>query len=311
MTTIILPKKVRKGATIGFFSPSDPIYPRRIRFIKLGVKILNDWGYSTEGISDKTLEDWSTLRPVNVRTDEFHEKLEDRNIDILIATWGGKNSSDLLPHLNHDLIRNSRKPIIGTSDIAVLLNAITSCSRLITYHGPNVLGKLNQTSEVGFPLLQANIGSDYKFLPFSSEREIHILQEGSSSGRLVGGSLGTFTLGLSGTKYMPDFDKIIFFFESASLDYFRTRQHLQHLNITGFINRVVGVIIGAMTKIDESSDKYFYRMILDLFPAPVPIIKCNLFGHGLFYNPTFPIGMLAKMDTRNRVFHLIPERNKD
>lgn len=301
-----MPKKITEGAKVGFFSPSDPIYPRRIEFIKLGVEILNEWGYFTELIDDTTLNKWGALRPLKERINEVHDKMIDPKIDVLIATWGGKNSSDLLPHLNYNLIRKSRKPIIGTSDIAVLLNAITCYSGLITFHGPNVLGKLNQTKEIGLPLLKDNIKNELNLLGISSNNEMQIYRHGSTTGRLVGGSLGTFTLGLSGTKYMPNFDQIIFFFESASLDYFKTRQHLQHLKLTGFIERVVGVIIGAMTKIDKHLSNDFLNMINHFFADHIPIIKCDVFGHGFYHNPTFPIGMKAKIDTKNHLIICMP-----
>lgn len=304
--TIVIPEKIQERSTVGFFSPSEPIYSRRVKYIRLGIKILNDWGYSTEELDSDILREWEKLRPLSIRVEEFHNKVKDPSIDVLIATWGGKNASDLLPHLDFELFRKYKKPIIGTSDIAVLLNAITWRAGLVTYHGPNVLGKLNQTKEIGLPTLKENREPNNLF-SVSDETEFQILRHGSSTGRLLGGSLGTFTLGLSGTEYMPRYKNIIFFFESASLDYSRTRQHLQHLNMTGFTKNVVGVVIGAMTKIEKQTFNEFCSMILEIFAKPIPIIKCNLFGHGFYYNPTFPIGARAKMDTNNRLLVTLPE----
>ena len=297
MFDILFPKRVEQGASIGFFAPSDPIFPRRFQFLSLGIDLLKKWGFSPEIIENDLLNNWASLRTTQERTEEFHRKLTDCNFDILMAVWGGKNSSDLLPYLDYDLIRRTNKPIIGTSDIAVILNAITDKSRVITFHGPNVLGKLNQTKEEGLPFNNSSLKKIKQLLPYKEDKDIRVIQPGQAVGRLVGGSLGTFTLGLSGTKYIPSFKKIIFFFESASLDYFKTRQHLQHLKLTGFTKNVVGVVIGTMTKIQKDHLKFFSDSLSGHFGASIPILWANVFGHGFYHNPTFPIGMKVRLNT--------------
>ncbi|MCE7062359.1 LD-carboxypeptidase [Dyadobacter sp. CY343] len=301
---ILLPKAITKGARLGFFSPSDPIYPRRIEFIKNATSILSNWGYKPEEITDQRFEEWSVLRSPATRAQEFHEKLVDNNIDCLMASWGGKNSSDLLTYLDYPLIRKIKKPIVGSSDINVLLNAITHKSGLITFYGPNVLGKLNQTEEIGLPLLLKSKTNTYNIFPPSSNNKLKILRTGSCVGRLVGGSLGTFTLGLSGTQFMPVFEKAIFFFETASLDYFRIRQHLQHLNNTKFLRNIVGLIVGVTNQITDGDINLFENMLLELLPNDIPIVTTELFGHGFYYNPTFPIGARMSMDTEKSIFEI-------
>jgi muramoyltetrapeptide carboxypeptidase len=306
---ITLPNAITKGAKFGFFSPSEPIYPRRVEFIKKAVEIIHDWGFLAEEITEEMFQDWSVLRSPKVRADELHEKLVNAEFDGLIGTWGGKNSNDLLSLLDYELIRKINKPIIGSSDIGVLLNAITKRTQLVTYYGPNVLGKLNQTEEKGMPLLFDPLEKTVSLFPNLRKDKIKILRHGKCEGRLVGGSLGTFTLGLSGTDFMPKYDKTIFFFESASLNYFRIRQHLQNLKTTGFTQNVVGLIVGATIQINDESIIPFEEMLSDLFSGDIPIVTTEMFGHGFYYNPTFPIGRLLNMDTAELSFHIEPERD--
>lgn len=301
---IILPKKISKGAKFGFFSPSDPIYPRRIEFIKLGVKIINDWGFQTEVISDSQLSEWAVYRNPQMRADEFHLKLKDPTIDGLIATWGGKNSNDLLPLIDYSLVRKFKKPIVGSSDIAVILNAITWKTDLVTFYGPNVLGKFNQTKEYGFPFLIKNTYKNIPLFPNEYNAKFKVLRKGKVEGILIGGSLGTFTLGLSGTSYMPQFKNMIFFFESSSLDYFRIRQHIQNLKINNFLKNVSGLIVGVTEHITNETRNQFENMLLEFFPGEIPIILCNYFGHGFYYNSTFPIGSKLKIDTNQKIFEI-------
>lgn len=304
---IVLPKRLSKGAKFGFFSPSDPIYPRRVEFIKNAIEIINEWGFQTEEITEEMFKNWSSLRSPHERTQEFINKLENPDFDGLIATWGGKNSNDLLRLLDYDLIRRTNKPIVGSSDIAVMLNAITKKSGLVTYYGPNVLGKLNQTREIGLPLLTCNPDKSINLFPKNSIEEIKIVSPGKCEGRLVGGSLGTFTLGLSGTEFMPRFKSIIFFFESASLDYFRIRQHLQNLKTTGFTKNVVALIVGVTNQIKDEGNIAFKEMLKEIFTAKIPILTTELFGHGFYYNPTFPIGSNVKIDTEKNEYTIEPE----
>lgn len=304
---IILPKKIHKGAKLGFFSPSDPIYPRRVEFIKKAVLILSYWGFKTESITDKMFEEWSVLRSPSARANEFHKKLKDSEFDCLMATWGGKNSSDLLKLLDYQLIQKLKKPIIGSSDIGVLLNAITHKTGLVTFYGPNVLGKINQTEEIGLPVLVRDREYQPNLFPTDSLNKVKVVRGGICEGRLIGGSLGTFTLGLSGTEFIPQFNKTIFFFETASLDYYRIRQHLQNLNNTKFLKKITGVIVGVTNQIKEDSIELFEKMLLEFFPKSVPLITTELFGHGFYYNPTFPIGRKIKIDTSKVTYRIEPE----
>jgi muramoyltetrapeptide carboxypeptidase len=210
--------------------------------------------------------------------------------------------------LDYDLIKKTNKPIVGSSDIAVLLNAITEKSGLVTYYGPNVLGKFNQTEEIGMPLLLDKIDNAINLFPENKKEKINILRHGKCQGRLVGGSLGTFVLGLSGSEFMPQFDKTVFFFESASLDYFRIRQHLQNLKTTGFAKNIVALIVGATNQIKDDSIIPFEEMLKELFQGEIPIVTTELFGHGFYFNPTFPIGSMVSIDTKNYYFKIEPEQ---
>lgn len=304
---MLLPKRVSKGAKFGFFSPSEPIYPRRIEFIIKAIDIIHGWGFRTEEITKQMFQEWSVLRNPSVRADEFHCKLLSTEYDVLIAAWGGKNSNDLLELLDYDLIRKVNKPIVGSSDIAVLLNAITEKSRIVTYYGPNVLGKFNQTEEIGMPLLLDKFYKTNNLFPKNCESKIKIIRHGKCKGRLVGGSLGTFTLGLSGSEFMPKFRETIFFFESSSLDYFKIRQHLQNLRTTGFLKNVVALIVGVTSQIKDDEIASFEAMLIELFTANIPILTTELFGHGFYFNPTFPIGSIVNIDTKTYSFNIDTE----
>jgi len=292
------PNITNQTPRIGFFSPSTALFSRRIPFVMQGIEILKSWDYKVEDIRN-SFKIWGKLRSIEERINEFHSKLTDNNIDILFSVWGGKNSIDLLPHLDYNLISKECKPIIGVSDIAVLLNAISYKSKIITFHGPNVLGKLNQTKEVGLPFLKTEYNvSNRIVLEKTLCPNIQIVQNGISSGFLFGGSLGTFTLGLSGNDFIPKEKEIIFFFESASLDIYQTMQHLMNLKLSGFMSRVKGILIGAMTKIEDDTSFINY-LKNSIVTNNIPIIKSDFIGHSFFNNPTLPIGLQVTFNTNS------------
>jgi muramoyltetrapeptide carboxypeptidase len=67
------------------------------------------------------------------------ELIEDPAVDGLISTIGGMNSSSLIPYLDFDKIRKSRKIICGFSDVTSLHLAILKFSGLRTIYGPSVM----------------------------------------------------------------------------------------------------------------------------------------------------------------------------
>lgn len=300
MISKIRPKNLTDESLIGFFTPSDPILPKRVEFIKKGLQILSEWGLKTKFVDEKKIEYWGKRNDPKDKIKEFNDLLHDSAVDVLMATWGGKNSSDLLDLIDYDLVGYSNKIIIGHSDVAVILNAITEKTNLVTFYGPNVLGKLNQTKEIGFPLQRMKSYSGYKLFSFKEIGGYFIVNPGICKGELYGGSLGTFTLGLSGTAYIPTSNEIIFFFESSSLDLYRIRQHLQHLKLTGFIRRVVGVITGTNTQISDEESKEFNELLISYFPD-CPIIRSEYFGHGFYLNPSIPIGGYAQLDLKHKI----------
>lgn len=288
------PYPLEQGSTIGIFSPADPLNEQRIRRIEKGISILQSWGFNVEAPTVKQLNAWTKFRPPTERAIEITELLNDDSIDALFASWGGKNCNDLLDLFDYRQFRDLKKPIFGVSDIAVLLNAISYNSRIITFYGPNILGKLDETNAKGLELL--NSDSDLKnILP--KNVSYTIIRDGNCEGRLIGGSLGTFVLGLSGTKHFPAFKNSILFWETSSLNLFQIRQHLQHLKLANIFQNIKGVIIGATNQILNHEDN-FHEMILDLFQNPeIPLIKGDFFGHGHFENPIFPIGAYAYLST--------------
>lgn len=296
---MLKPKRAQKNGNVSLFHPSDPLVEDRILKINRGIETIRKWGFEVEKPGSNTLGKWALYRTPQDRAAEIHDLLSDDSVDILLATWGGKICLDLLPFLDFQLISDAAKPILGVSDIGVLLNAIAFRSNLITFYGPNIAGKLYESEEKGFPLITSPPKELLGNYLLSKETSSVVVRSGIGEGRLIGGSIGTFTIGLSGTPYFPHFDEVILFLESGSLNNLTIRQHLKKLFLSSSLANVVGIVIGALTQLEtEKEFETFDRFLLELFDdASIPILRGNFFGHGIFPNLTLPVGANVRLST--------------
>ncbi|HEU0077227.1 MAG TPA: LD-carboxypeptidase, partial [Longimicrobiaceae bacterium] len=76
--------------------------------------------------------------PAEQRLEDFVRHLEDPEVSVIMAVYGGYNCIDLLPLLPYDAILDARKVIVGFSDITALLLGIYAATGLPGLHGPNL-----------------------------------------------------------------------------------------------------------------------------------------------------------------------------
>ena len=70
------------------------------------------------------------------RASDLMDAFRDPAVDLVMSVIGGFNSNQLLPLLDYQTIRESRKPFIGYSDVTALNGAILARSGLINFCGP-------------------------------------------------------------------------------------------------------------------------------------------------------------------------------
>ncbi|WP_420601502.1 S66 peptidase family protein [Flagellimonas sp.] len=294
---ITLPYKINKNSTIGVFTPSEPITPKREERLIRNINYLKSCGFQVKTSKNYKSTYFYMSGTVDQRVKDISSLLNDDNVHILMASWGGKSSSQLIKHIDYNLIRKKRKPITAFSDGTLILNAIFSQTGLISFVGPNVVGKLDESKWSDLKHLQRGM---YMVKILNKNNIDKIISHGKAKGRLVGGNLSTFTLGLVGTKYMPNIENMIFFWESGSASPQILDQYLTLLDNCGFLSKLSGMVVGTMEFcVDE---KWNYRspfeIISDILKKyNIPIIQTESFGHGNRENPIFPIGALCEIDT--------------
>jgi muramoyltetrapeptide carboxypeptidase len=135
------PKRLKAGDTIGIFTPSSPAYIDCEGLFTNGIRNLEACGFkSKQGhvTSRRMGQGYRSASPQD-RAKEFMDLILDPDVHGLMSTIGGYNSSSMIPYLDFQAIRASRKPICGYSDVTSLHASILTAAGLRTFYGPSVM----------------------------------------------------------------------------------------------------------------------------------------------------------------------------
>jgi len=295
--------------------------------ILLSKKKLESLGYNVTFSKNCSVNDKFISSSIKSRINDLNEALKDDNIEIILSVLGGYNSNQLLDYINYDLIIKHPKIICGYSDITALLNAIYSQTGLITYLGPNFhsfamkkgLDNTIQSFEKvingkKYSLLDPKVYSSDKWYDDQENRKfilnkgIYVINEGKTSGKIIGGNLCTFNL-LQGTKYMPDLTNKILFLEDDALvgeEFpYEFDRNLQSLIQQQNFDKVNGIVIGrAQTAAKMTIAKWKKILSSKKELKKIPIIINSNFGHTT-PNATIPIGGSCIIDTSKKTDKIV------
>lgn len=305
-------KGLKTGAKIGIFSPSEPITEERIVRFEKGVGILKSKGFGTQISLNAMNSLYYSAGTVNDRANDISQLIMDDSVSALMASWGGKSCNQLINAINYSEIAEKRKPILAFSDGCVLLNAITAKTGLFTFHGPNVAGKMFETKHSNLALIRSDVeNKNSNLLGDVSSTESKVIKKGVSQGKLFGGNLSTFTLGLGGNNLLKEFKGGIFFWESLGEPIQIVHQYLQCLRNMGLFDTLSGMVIGDYI----TNDEFIYRrrppeeMLLEVTKGyNFPVLYARTFGHpGELENPIIPIGPVSELNTMTKSLSLMEE----
>ncbi len=290
------------GESVGLFSPSEPLTDERIVRMQDSLKILQS-NYNIIWGNNALKNNYYQAGSRTERLNDIIELISNSNIKAMLATWGGKNGNQLLRYLPYEQFSERRIPIIGFSDTCVLLNPISVYSDIITFYGPNIAGKLTESSHADMSDLRQKF-----YAPFgeTASQNWTTITSGQIDGVLYGGNLSTFTIALSGTECLRKMKDVIFFWESAGDPPQIIDQYLSGLENAGFLDRLKGMIVGKVL-FEETERKN--RPLNDLLyeygsKLNIPIIKIDTFGHCKTENPMIPIGARVSINTYTHTINL-------
>ena len=281
---------------------------------KRAQNVLEALGYKvTFGTNVRNIERFGTAS-VEDRLADFHQAYRDPQVMAIIAAEGGWVANALLPGIDWQLLRTNPKPLIGFSDITVLINAIYAQTGQTGYLGPNFSTLGNQAllsyavenlATVLTNSLPSNLVASREWQRtkdvVSKTSPWKVLQPGQASGRLIGGNLGTFYL-LQGTAYQPVLDTpyILAVEDDAEAGTY-TRMEFDRrlesiLQLPGARENLRGILVGRFEQESRVSMPDIGYIIERLQVKNVPVIAGVDFGH-TWPRLTLPIGGIVGLST--------------
>jgi len=270
--SLITPRPLRHGDTIGVFTPSSPGYRFSTALFENGLASLQKLGFKIKlgKLTEMRSADGYRSGTGAERADEFMSLIRDPQVNALMATIGGYNSNSMIPFLDFDEIRENRKVICGYSDVTSLHLSILKFSRLRTFYGPTVMcwfgewpNGVEESSkwfmdavmengpkhrEIVRPSRWSNHkrswgNDDWKNLPreWIENDGWQVIQPGLAEAPIVAVNLNT-CLSAAGTPYWPDLKGKILLLEEMDAPLMKEERGLRQLQLMGAFDSISGLI---------------------------------------------------------------------
>jgi muramoyltetrapeptide carboxypeptidase len=249
------------------------------------------------------------------RAADINRFFADPSVAAVLPIRGGWGSSRLLPYLDYDLIARHPKIILGFSDITALLLAVHARTGLVTFHGPNGMGRwdlfsvdyvrrvLFDAEEVTFE----NLREKKQEALIQTEYRVQTIEPGTARGRLLGGNL-TVLAALLGSPYLPGWDGCILFLEDVNEDIYRIDRMMTSLKLAGVLGRIRGCVFGTCAECEpgEGYGSLTLDEVLDdhLRPLKIPVWSGAMIGHQM-PQFTLPVGAEVEIDAARGTIKMI------
>ncbi|NBS21366.1 MAG: LD-carboxypeptidase [Betaproteobacteria bacterium] len=286
-------KRLHIGDTIGLVAPSHSIH-ERLPF-EIAIDTLQAMGFRIKEGAHLRARRGHHAGSDQQRAADINQMFADAQVDGILAITGGSGANRILPLLDYELIRRKPKFFGGFSDITALINAIYAKTGLITFHSPAGVSEWNAFSQQQFRSIVQEA------LPWTMRNPR------DAQGHLVGGNLAVLS-SMAGSGFLPQFKDAILFIEDTNEYIYRVDRMLSTLMLSGALDRLAGVVIGAFTQctpgegfgrstLDEVFDDYFLE-------RSYPVFRGAAIGH-IRQKFTVPIGAKAEIDATEGSIRLL------
>lgn len=290
---IIVPHRLEPGDTIAIVAPASP--PLHPSVFDTAREKLESAGFKVQisPIAKKRLGFLAGSDAERLR--DFNRAITSPKVRAILCVRGGHGCFRIANAIDLAALKRDPKLIIGLSDITVIHSLLTSQLNMSSLHGPVAQGLAQEdcppfTWQSFLRSISSNgthTGSICDGYPDYSST-VYSLKRGKATGRLVGGNL-TILTSLIGTKYFPNLDGKILFFEEIGEMPFRIDRCLTRLRMSGCLDKVAGFALGLFKDCEyrpfKDGDYVEYKQTLrDVFkdrlaPLGKPMVVGLPFGH--------------------------------
>lgn len=335
--SLIIPKPLKKGDTIGFISPSSGPHKLAAHRIENAVVMLNKLGYKVKIGKHALNSSGYVSDTIENRASDIHDMFRDPEVTMIMCTIGGNNSNQLIKQLDYGLIKDNPKIFMGYSDITVLHYALQSQSNLATYYGPCAMTQFAEFPQIleytltyfKKEIAEEALESSYavpasdtwteEFLNWFEKEDMkrprrleknegyEWLNEGVAEGPLLGGAILSINH-LAGTSCWLDPKGTIFFLdllkEEGALNESAVDSFLTDLDNMGVFTSSAGVIISRPTGYSEDEIKRLKVVLKRYVKEKCPMLFNVNIGHS---DPiaTLRYGRVARLDSFKNEFVIL------
>lgn len=300
-----LPKKLKKNAHIGIFSPSGCIKN------DLQLQQAVDYFHSKNcdvSISKNARSKWKYFSATDTdRLQDFHSLLNNDSIDLLMAARGGYGLSRIIHKFDYSSIRKSNKIFIGFSDFTIFNSALLRKNNQVSFHGPMACPdfKINEVSsftEQHFWNLMTH--SSYSIPAISCQ---HPYKNTTVRGTIWGGCL-SLLVHLLGTPFFPKVDGGILFIEDINEQPYHIERMMLQLFHSGVLDKQQLILLCQFNHCeptDLSSENYTMNDVIETLRnvIHIPIMTHFPFGH-VKDKITIPYGGIADVTIKNDTYSI-------
>ncbi len=298
--SVVKPKALQPGGTIGVISPAGPINVESLHSLEKGLYWLKKLGYEVVPGHYVYSRNGYLSGTDRQRAYDLMRMFSDKKIDAIFCSRGGYGAERIIDYIDLEVIINNPKIFVGYSNITILLNLLSRKTNMITFHGPMVkeFCSSDRGRNLGTLMKTVSCPTDFhEVLPIACGK-YRTLVPGICCGKLTGGNLSTIISSL-GTDFEIDTDGKILFLEDVNEPAYVVDRMLTHLKNARKFDRCLGIVLGEFSDCEDSDGISVEETLRqNLLQLGRPAISGVNAGHGL-YNITLPIGALAELNAVN------------
>lgn len=309
MTSAAIPPRMRRGDKLGVVAPAGPADRDKLA---RGLARLGDafeLVLAPSLTAPRRADAPSYLAAADdVRRDELHAMLADRDIRGILVARGGYGLMRILPQLDGSLLRHDPIPIVGFSDATALLGWAHAAG-VRGIHGP-----------VGTQLADLDAGDLAQLIALLTEpvapgeRPWSLVAHGSGRhrGPLIAANLTLASL-LAGTPWALPLRGAIAVLEEVGERPYEIDRYLTHLALTGALPTLSAAVIGELVRCADPAPPAggsdpgdaALRVVLERLAASgCPAASGAPVGHGTRNEP-LPFGAACDLDLDRGVLAIL------
>lgn len=236
------------------------------------------------------------------RAKAIMDELAAERSSVIFFARGGVGAQELLPKLEGYVPSKFPKILCGFSDSTIILEFFSKNNNITTIHGPSLM---SFRAEISDSVRMANWNSFVNLI--KGEKKLILAEDLNKiagpdvtvEGELSGGNLSVY-MTLLGTKYAPEFNGKILFFEEVEEKPHKIYRNLLHLQQAGVLINAKAIILGEFSKCEHpkgakpSLDQVFEQFFDS---SSIPVYRTTVFGHGEKIS-SFPLKRVVELSAR-------------